>query len=494
MARENTPAKFSSPSRLRSGAARRRLEADLPVPTPSRHAAHLHTIGEDAERNSVTNPAFEDDTPSHHRIARKYYQDVGNWQAHLSQYLWPGGTEIGYDFQRWYSSAINGLRTAVALYPPGVILPSRLLQAVRSIAGGPAYYTSEYTHWLQTQLRSHQLLERAFAADNTAILPGQAVEWWDTNIFAPWLTQFGRTTQLDRLKLETLTYPNDPNGTPIIPKPPPHKYIRTILELYTEGLDDSAIVRLLRRIQATLPEEWNLNNQFDNMCYDAGKGAREFPDQLAIMERSWAINIQKQSLAGGLPKTAATTKKAVLVAAASHPTPDVEALVAQARAQERALAVQTGGVTVKPEHGPAPQTGGLNKYCALHGWNRSHTDPACNRHKPKKKWPAKEQKGKENSRDKKVALTAEPVKDMVSERIDKMEKMLEAMQTMMVQQRATTPFIYAAQEQLPAQQHPTGGGLRTRRPHSRTHQQLAHGHLQADRCCSWRQVFKSQHC
>jgi hypothetical protein len=143
-------------------------------------------------------------------------------------------------------------------------------------------------------------MERAMAADSLAAIAEHAMEWWDTQVFQPWLAVFGRTTHMDRLKIENVTYPNDPNGMPIIPRPPPHTYVRTMLELYTVGLDDSAIMRILRRIQSTLPKEVDLSRHFDEMCFDAGEGSRDFTKTLSQMERIWAIHIQKQSSVGGV--------------------------------------------------------------------------------------------------------------------------------------------------------------------------------------------------
>jgi hypothetical protein len=143
---------------------------------------------------------------------------------------------------------------------------------------------------------------------------------------------------------------------------------------------------------------------------------------------------------------------------------DVEGMVAQAVAQERVLAAATGGVAVKPEHGPMPKTGTKTKYCAEHGWNTSHTDPACRRHKNKEQGKKKEWKkggkGGNKVEDKKVAFTAEVVTPAASDRMDKLEKMMESMQAMMMQQRMTpmTPYGYAPMEQTPAPYYQVGGG------------------------------------
>ena len=179
MAQEATPARVRSPVQLSSGTVKKRLETDLPRITPTRaaqaftHDRNLHTIAESSIRRTTNNPIF-DDEPVYQQ--KKYYCEIGDWQNQLAPYLWPGNTEVGYNFQRWYRSAIQGLHTAVSLYPPGFILPSRLLQAVRGISVGAAYYTSEYTHWINTQIRSHRLMERALSADNLTTLPSHAVE------------------------------------------------------------------------------------------------------------------------------------------------------------------------------------------------------------------------------------------------------------------------------------------------------------------------------
>jgi hypothetical protein len=298
-------------------------------------------------------------------------------------------------------------------------------------------------------------MERAMTADSLAVTAEHAVEWWDTQVFQPWLAQFGRTTHMDRLRLENVTYPNDPRGMPIIPQPPPHTYVRTMLELYTAGLDDSAIMRLLRRIQSTLPKDVDWSRQFDEMCYDAGEGKRDFTKTLAQMERVWAIYIQKQTSAGGVSYHQPVAQpRAAFVAQEVVPMKEVEALVA------KMMAEATGGVKVKPEHGPKPTSGDRTKYCAAHGWNYSHMDADCRRHKTAVKKEDKGNKRKERKNEAKPKEAAKAALPMdATAMVAEMKKMvLETVHTVMAQRPPVYQYTPQVCEHTPPPQQQAGGG------------------------------------
>jgi len=178
---------------------------------------------------------------------------MGDWLAGLQRYLWPGQCARGFAFRLWHRGAIQGLRAAVAQYPDGTVTPSRLLQALRSIAEMDNNYTSEYAQWLDHAVEVDGLPSRAAHADAFSSKAAYAVEWFEGAVFQPWVAKFGASTQLDRNNLESVAYPNEPGGKPMTPAPPPHIYVCTIVRLYTSDIDRTALARLLRRIQAMLP-------------------------------------------------------------------------------------------------------------------------------------------------------------------------------------------------------------------------------------------------
>jgi len=90
---------------------------------------------------------------------------MGDWMAGVRQFLWPGQCARGFAFRRWHRGAIQGLRAAVEHFPDGTITPTRLLQALRSVAEADNNYVTEYAQWLDYAIEYDDLHARALQAN-----------------------------------------------------------------------------------------------------------------------------------------------------------------------------------------------------------------------------------------------------------------------------------------------------------------------------------------